>query len=65
MLLPGKTAPYAGAAGFRELCGPNGEPLPTRDGASCCLLHTLHPEGTCVTCPRACDADCVTRLSAA
>ncbi|MCX4547335.1 (2Fe-2S)-binding protein [Streptomyces sp. NBC_01500] len=62
-LLPGATAPYVGAAGFRELTGPQGRPLPTRDRASCCLFYTLRPEDTCVTCPRTCDADRVARLS--
>ncbi|MEV0091335.1 (2Fe-2S)-binding protein [Streptomyces sp. NPDC050738] len=63
-LLPGTTAPYVGTAGFRELTGPRGEPLPTRDRASCCLFYTLRPEDTCVTCPRTCDADRVARLAA-
>jgi ferric iron reductase protein FhuF len=61
-LLPGTTKPYVGTAGFRELTGPNGERLPTRDRASCCLFYTLRPEDTCVTCPRTCDADRVARL---
>ncbi|NUK38872.1 (2Fe-2S)-binding protein [Streptomyces lunaelactis] len=56
-LLPDATRPYVGTAGFRELTGPNGELLPTRDRASCCLFYTLRPEDTCVTCPRTCDAD--------
>jgi hypothetical protein len=63
-LLPGSTKPYVGSAAFRELTGPNGEALPTRDRASCCLFYTLRPEDTCVTCPRTCDADRITRLSA-
>ncbi|MFF1836590.1 (2Fe-2S)-binding protein [Streptomyces sp. NPDC058231] len=63
-LLPGTTKPYVGTAGFRELTGPDGEPLPTRDRASCCLFYTLRPEDTCVTCPRTCDADRVRKLSA-
>ncbi|MGC5341419.1 (2Fe-2S)-binding protein [Streptomyces sp. DT171] len=62
-LLPGTTKPYVGTAGFRELTGPGGESLPTRDRASCCLYYTLRPEDTCVTCPRTCDADRVRRLS--
>ncbi|MDJ0462668.1 (2Fe-2S)-binding protein [Streptomyces sp. H27-C3] len=62
-LLPGTTKPYAGTAGFRELTGPNGESLPTRDRASCCLFYTLRPEDTCVTCPRTCDAERVRKLS--
>lgn len=61
-LLPGTTEPYVGTAGFRELTGPSGERLPTRDRASCCLFYTLRPEDTCVTCPRTCDADRVARL---
>ncbi|MER5182966.1 (2Fe-2S)-binding protein [Streptomyces sp. NPDC002896] len=63
-LLPGTTKPYVGSAAFRELTGPNGEALPTRDRASCCLFYTLRPEDTCVTCPRTCDADRISRLSA-
>ncbi|MFF8841679.1 (2Fe-2S)-binding protein [Streptomyces sp. NPDC015127] len=62
MLLPGTAKPYVGTAGFRELTGPDGERLPTRDRASCCLFYTLRPEDTCVTCPRTCDADRVERL---
>ncbi|MFP3987202.1 (2Fe-2S)-binding protein [Streptomyces sp. E11-3] len=64
LLLPGATKPYVGAAAFRELTGPNGEALPTRDRASCCLFYTLRPEDTCVTCPRTCDADRIVKLSA-
>ncbi|MCP3820811.1 (2Fe-2S)-binding protein [Streptomyces sp. A3M-1-3] len=64
LLLPGTTAPYVGSTGFRTLTGPNGEALPTRDRASCCLFYTLRPEDTCVTCPRTCDADRIARLSA-
>ncbi|CAM5706993.1 (2Fe-2S)-binding protein OS=Streptomyces alboniger OX=132473 GN=CP975_28725 PE=4 SV=1 [Streptomyces alboniger] len=63
-LLPGATKPYVGTAGFRELTGPDGEALPTRDRASCCMFYTLRPEDTCVTCPRTCDAERVARLSA-
>jgi hypothetical protein len=63
LLLPGATRPYAGAAAFRELTGPNGEPLPTRDRASCCMFYTVRPEDTCVTCPRTCDADRVAKLA--
>lgn len=64
-LLPGSTKPYVGGAGFRELTGPAGEPLPTRDRASCCLFYTLRPEDTCVTCPRTCDADRVAKRGTA
>jgi hypothetical protein len=63
-LLPGSTAPYVGSSAFRELTGPGGETLPTRDRASCCLFYTLRPEDTCVTCPRTCDADRIARLTA-
>ncbi|MYV51290.1 (2Fe-2S)-binding protein, partial [Streptomyces sp. SID3212] len=64
LLLPGTTGPYVGAAGFRELTGPDGAPLATRDRASCCLYYTLRPDDTCVTCPRTCDADRVGKLTA-
>ncbi|WP_217207266.1 (2Fe-2S)-binding protein [Streptomyces sp. AC550_RSS872] len=64
LLLPGATKPYVGSAAFRELTGPNGESLPTRDRASCCMFYTLRPEDTCLTCPRTCDADRVTKLVA-
>ncbi|MFW3463346.1 (2Fe-2S)-binding protein [Streptomyces microflavus] len=65
LLLPGTTKPYVGTAGFRELTGPEGQSLPTRDRASCCLFYTLRPDDTCVTCPRTCDADRVRKLAAA
>ncbi|UZJ33634.1 (2Fe-2S)-binding protein [Streptomyces endophytica] len=63
-LLPGATAPYVGGAGFRTLTGPDGAALQTRDRASCCMFYTLRPEDTCITCPRTCDADRLTRLTA-
>ncbi|MFB6615975.1 (2Fe-2S)-binding protein [Streptomyces sp. NPDC085524] len=63
-LLPGGTAPFPGAAGFRTLAGPAGEELPTRDRAGCCFFYTIRPDDTCVTCPRTCDADRVSRLTA-
>ncbi|MFE9763650.1 (2Fe-2S)-binding protein [Streptomyces sp. NPDC005808] len=65
LLLPGATRPYAGSAAFRELTGPNGESLPTRDRVSCCLFYTLRPEDTCATCPRTCDSDRVAKLTGA
>ncbi|MDX2696620.1 (2Fe-2S)-binding protein [Streptomyces ipomoeae] len=65
LLLPGATRPYVGSAGFRELTGPNGESLSTRDRASCCMFYTLEPEDTCVTCPRTCEAERIARLTAA
>ena len=61
-LLPGRVAPFAQGAGFRELTGPGGESLATRDRASCCLFYTLRPQDTCVTCPRTCDAERIERL---
>jgi hypothetical protein len=65
LLLPGATKPYVGSAAFRELTGPDGERLPTRDRASCCMFYTVRPEDTCATCPRTCDADRVAKLTAA
>jgi hypothetical protein len=64
-LLPGATRPYVGAAAFRVLSGPAGEPLPTRDRASCCMYYTLRPEDTCATCPRTCDDERIAKLAAA
>ncbi|WP_320775124.1 (2Fe-2S)-binding protein [Streptomyces sp. CRN 30] len=64
LLLPGATRPYVGSAAFRDLTGPNGESLPTRDRASCCMFYTLRPEDTCATCPRTCDTDRVAKLTA-
>lgn len=58
------TAPYAGGAAFRTLTGPAGQPLATRDRASCCMYYTLRPDDTCVTCPRTCDTERVARLVA-
>ncbi|GHH79515.1 hypothetical protein GCM10018793_32480 [Streptomyces sulfonofaciens] len=63
LLMPGSTAPYAGNAAFRELTGPRGRALPTRDRVSCCLFYTLRPQDTCTTCPRTCDAERVARLA--
>ncbi|MET7479779.1 (2Fe-2S)-binding protein [Streptomyces sp. NPDC005648] len=64
LLLPGATRPYVGSAAFRELTGPDGESLPTRDRASCCMFYTVRPEDTCATCPRTCAADRVAKLLA-
>ncbi|MBQ0883276.1 (2Fe-2S)-binding protein [Streptomyces sp. RT42] len=64
LLLPGATKPYVGDAAFRELTGPDGRPLHTRDRASCCMFYTVRPEDTCATCPRTCDADRVEKLLA-
>ncbi|WP_317446101.1 iron-sulfur protein [Streptomyces collinus] len=55
------------ARAFRVLTGPAGEPLPTRDRASCCMFHTVRPEGTRATRatrPRTCDSDRVVKSSA-
>ncbi|MFF0852773.1 (2Fe-2S)-binding protein [Streptomyces sp. NPDC003280] len=65
LLLPGATRPYAGSAAFRVLAGPDGEPLATRDRASCCMFYTVRPEDTCATCPRTCDGDRIAKLAAA
>ncbi|MBK6014795.1 (2Fe-2S)-binding protein [Streptomyces sp. MBT53] len=64
-LLPGATKPYVGSAAFREVTGPNGEALPTRDRASCCMYYTLDALDACPTCPRTCEAERVTKLLAA
>ncbi|MFF4760099.1 (2Fe-2S)-binding protein [Streptomyces sp. NPDC001292] len=64
LLLPGATRPYVGSAAFRELTGPDGESLPTRDRASCCMFYTVRPEDPCVTCPRTRDADRIAKLTA-
>lgn len=65
LLLPGATRPYVGSAAFRELTGPDGESLPTRDRASCCMFYTVRPDDTCVSCPRTRDADRVAKLTMA
>jgi hypothetical protein len=64
LLLPGSTKPYVGTAAFRELTGPGGESLATRDRVSCCMYYTLEPQDTCATCPRTCDTDRVVKLLA-
>ncbi|MFE6281641.1 (2Fe-2S)-binding protein [Streptomyces sp. NPDC057877] len=63
-LLPGTAKPYVGTPSFRELTGPDGQSLPTRDRASCCMFYTVLPEDTCATCPRNCEADRVAKLLA-
>jgi hypothetical protein len=63
LLLPGHTQPYAGGAGFHDLGGPDGAALRTRDRISCCLVYSLRGAETCVTCPRTCEADRVSRIS--
>ena len=64
LLLPGATAPYVGTAAFRELTGPDGAGVPTRDRASCCMFYTVRPQDTCATCPRTCDTDRLPKVSA-
>ncbi|WP_393076752.1 (2Fe-2S)-binding protein [Streptomyces sp. LN704] len=64
LLLPGTTRPYVGSAAFRDLTGPDGATLTTRDRASCCLFYTLRPDDACVTCPRVCDAERVAKSTA-
>ncbi|MET8975151.1 (2Fe-2S)-binding protein [Streptomyces sp. NPDC004539] len=64
LLLPGTTKPYVGTAAFRELTGPDGESLPTRDRASCCMYYTIDADDPCVTCPRTCDAERIAKLTA-
>lgn len=64
LLLPGATRPYVGSAAFRVLTGPDGEVMPTRDRASCCMFYTVRPEDTCATCPRTCDRDRIAKLTA-
>jgi hypothetical protein len=63
-MLPGATLPLPGAASFRELPGPGGEALTTRDRVSCCLAYTLAENSTCVTCPRTCDTERIAKLTA-
>ncbi|BCM70344.1 MULTISPECIES: (2Fe-2S)-binding protein [Streptomyces] len=65
LLLPGTVRPYAGAAGFRTLTGPDGAPLVTRDRTSCCMFYTVRPEDTCATCPRTCDRERIAGPAAA
>ncbi|MCX4765804.1 (2Fe-2S)-binding protein [Streptomyces sp. NBC_01275] len=65
LLLPGATRPYVGSAAFRELTGPDGEPLPTRDRASCCMFYTVRADDACETCPRTSDAERIAKLTAA
>lgn len=64
LLLPGSTRPYVGSAAFRELTGPDGAALTTRDRASCCFFYTLRPDDACATCPRVCDTERVAKLTA-
>ncbi|GAV44998.1 (2Fe-2S)-binding protein [Streptomyces acidiscabies] len=64
LLLPGATRPYVGTAAFRELTGPDGQSLPTRDRASCCMYYTIDPDDLCATCPRTCDAERIAKLTA-
>ncbi|MCX4904420.1 (2Fe-2S)-binding protein [Streptomyces sp. NBC_00878] len=63
-LFPGTTMPYVGTAAFREVTGPNGECLSTRDRASCCFYYTLDAEDTCANCPRNSEAVRIAKLTA-
>ncbi|WP_377272206.1 (2Fe-2S)-binding protein [Peterkaempfera sp. SMS 1(5)a] len=55
LLLPGSTAPFAGAAAFRVLDqGPDRAPMRTRTRVSCCLYYTVRPAEVCFNCPRSC-----------
>ncbi|MEH0417471.1 (2Fe-2S)-binding protein [Streptomyces sp. B21-083] len=65
LLLPGSTRPFVGSAGFREVTGPDGATLPTRDRASCCFFYTIRPDETCDNCPRTCENDRIAKLKAA
>ncbi|MDW4908381.1 (2Fe-2S)-binding protein [Streptomyces sp. ADMS] len=65
LLLPGSTRPFVGSAGFRELTGPGGAALPTRDRASCCFFYTIRPDEMCDNCPRTCESDRIAKLTAA
>ncbi|WP_330286967.1 (2Fe-2S)-binding protein [Streptomyces sp. NBC_00576] len=65
LLLPGSTRPFVGSAGFGELTGPNGTPLPTRDRAGCCFFYTIRPDEMCDNCPRTCENDRIAKLTAA
>ncbi|GAA2718606.1 (2Fe-2S)-binding protein [Streptomyces luteosporeus] len=54
-LLPGSTAPFVGAAGFRPSCGdPEAEAVgeSTRTRVNCCMWYTITPQTVCPTCPR-------------
>lgn len=56
-LLPGRTPPFAGTAGFRPgaVAGADpGAPGFTRTRQSCCLYYTVRPAEMCGTCPRTC-----------
>lgn len=50
-LLPGGTAPYRGAAGFRPDAAVGGGGA-ARTRVGCCLVYTLRPEDVCGGCPR-------------
>ena len=62
-LLPGATRPFVGSAGFRELTGPDGAALPTRDRASCCFFYTIRPDEMCDNCPRTCENVRISKLT--
>ncbi|SEG11192.1 FhuF 2Fe-2S C-terminal domain-containing protein [Actinacidiphila yanglinensis] len=57
-LLPGRTPPFAGGAGFRRTTHSDGPSCdtdgaaPSRTRLTCCLYYTISPTDTCTTCPR-------------
>ncbi|MFC9324414.1 (2Fe-2S)-binding protein [Kitasatospora sp. NPDC057015] len=61
-VLPGDTAPFPGAAGFRTLPGSAGREHLTRTRLGCCLYYAVRPAEACLTCPRTADAERVRRL---
>ncbi|MGH3323710.1 MAG: (2Fe-2S)-binding protein, partial [Streptomyces sp.] len=64
-LLPSGIPPFPGGAAFRRLEGRGGEQHPTRTRLGCCLYYTIRPAEACITCPRTCDAERLSRLEPA
>ncbi|MFD9124007.1 (2Fe-2S)-binding protein [Kitasatospora sp. NPDC059571] len=62
-VLPGGTAPFPGAAGFRRLAADDGSLHWTRTRHGCCLYYAVRPAEACLTCPRTCDAERRRRLA--
>lgn len=62
-VLPGRTPPFPGSAGFRRLRDTSGRLHPTRTRLGCCLYYTLVPGDPCLTCPRLTDEARAHRLS--
>ncbi|MER6360834.1 (2Fe-2S)-binding protein [Kitasatospora sp. NPDC001527] len=61
-VLPGRTDPLPGAAGFRVLRGEDGRTHHTRTRLGCCLYYAVEPARACVTCPRTADEERLRRL---